>query len=333
MRTIRSALLALLALATLLTVLAGCSGDPRPPALAEGPLPTARVLPYADMSTATPPDLASYARQTGQRHVVAAFVLAGAGGCDDPSWGGHVPVTDRGVADRLAALRAVGGEVTVATGGAMAPYLETSCGDAGALAQAYRTALDASATNQLDVDLEAAVDVELVADALELLQRERGTAVTLTLPVQSRDSALTAAGMAILRAVADRGVAVRTNVMAMNFPDGGDWRGATTGAVDAAARQLGEVWPDADPRELRRRLAVTVMIGRNDQGMVTTPDDAAAVVEHARARGLGAVGLWSVSRDTGSCPGETRARPDCSGVAQDRSAFTALLQALDRPVS
>ncbi|MFC5063107.1 glycosyl hydrolase [Actinomycetospora atypica] len=326
MIAVRSAVLVLVAL------LAGCTVAPGPPVLAEGPLPTARVLPYADMSTATPPDLAAYSRETGQRHVVLAFVLAGPGGCADPSWGGHVPVADRAVVDRLSELRGVGGEVTVATGGAMAPYLETACEDADALAQAYRTALDAVGSNQLDVDLEAPVDVEIVADALERLQRERGTAVTLTLPVQSRDHALTAAGMAMLRAAADRGVAVRTNIMAMNFPDGGKWRDAMTGATDAATRQLGEVWPDADPGELRRRLAVTVMIGRNDQGMVTTADDAAAVVGHARHRGLGAVGLWSVSRDAGSCPGEPRARPDCSGVEQDRSAFTGLLQAIDRPL-
>jgi chitinase len=150
--------------------------------------------------------------------------------------------------------------------------------------------------------------------------------VTLTLPVASRDAALTAAGTDLLRALADRGVAVRTNVMAMNFPDPGPWGEAMAGAVDSAARQLAQVWPTADPAELRRRLGVTVMVGRNDRGMVTTPADAETVVDHAREEGLGSVGMWSLARDSGSCPDAVTARPDCSGVAQDADAYTAVLQ-------
>ncbi|PVZ14380.1 glycosyl hydrolase [Actinomycetospora cinnamomea] len=321
-----SALVAVLAVVALLLTGVIRTGPSAPPVLSAGPLPTERVTPYADMSTATPPDLAAYVRDTGQRDVVLAFVLAGPDGCDRPAWGGTVPVGDPKVTERVAALRAAGGSVAVATGGARAPYLETACTDAESLARAYRTALDVVGSNHLDVDLEAAVDSDLVADALAALQRERGTAITLTLPVAGRESALTAAGLEILRAVADRGVAVRTNTMAMNFPHTGDWRGAVLGSMDAAARQLGEVWPTADPAELRRRLGVTVMIGRNDQGMVTTPEDAAAVVDRARALGLGSVGLWSVTRDVGSCPTAVEARPDCSGVAQGRYAYTGVLQ-------
>ena len=320
----------LLALLALLAVVTGCArgagGPTPPPVLAPGPLPTTRVAVYADMTTKPPPDLAAYARDTGQRDVVAAFVLAGPHGCADPRWGGTVPLSDPATTGRLDALRAAGGTVTVATGGAMAPYLETACPDAAALAQAYQRTLDAAATNNLDVDIEAAVDPDRVADALARLQQQRHTTVTLTLPVASRDTALTAAGMDLLRALAVRSVALRTNVMAMNFPDPGPWSGAMTGAVDSAARQLATIWPTADPAELHRRLGVTLMIGRNDKGMVTTPDDAETVVDHARDEGLGSVGMWSLARDAGTCPDAVAARPDCSGVAQDPDSYVAVLE-------
>ena len=319
----------LLALLALLALVTGCSRGPAPtppPVLAPGPLPTAPVTVYADMTTKPPPDLAAYAQDTGQHDVVAAFVLAGPHGCADPRWGGTVPLSDPATTGRLDALRAGGGTVIVATGGAMAPYLETACPDAAALAQAYQRTLDATGTNSLDVDVEAAVDPDRVAEALARLQQQRHTAVTLTLPVASRDTALTAAGMDLLRALAVRNVAVRTNVMAMNFPDPGVWSEAMTGAVDSAARQLATIWPTADPAELHRRLGVTLMIGRNDKGMVTTPDDAETVVDHARDAGLGSVGMWSLARDVGTCPDAAAARPDCSGVAQDPGSYVAVLE-------
>jgi chitinase len=321
----------LLALLALLAVVTGCarggsSVTPAAPELAGGPLPTTRVIVYADMTTSPPPDLAGYAQQTGQRDVAAAFVLAGVHGCDDPSWGGTVPVSDPRTAERIRALRDGGGTVTVVTGGAVAPYLETTCPDADSLTRAYERTLDTVAVNSLDVDLEAAVDPDRVAEALARLQQQRHTAVTLTLPVAGRDSALTAAGMDLLRALATRAVAVRTNIMAMNFPDPGPWAEAMTGAVDSATRQLAQIWPTADPAELHRRLGVTLMIGRNDMGMITTADDAETIVDHAREQGLGSVGMWSLARDSGTCPDAAAARPDCSGVTQDVDAFTTVLQ-------
>ena len=68
------------------------------------------------------------------------------------------------------------------------------------------------------------------------------------------------------------------------------------------------------------------LIGRNDRGMITTADDAETVVDHAREQGLGSVGMWSLARDSGTCPDAAAARPDCSGVAQDLDAYTAVLQ-------
>lgn len=177
----------------------------------------------------------------------------------------------------------------------------------------------------LDVDVEADVPADRVAAALAALQRARGVPVSVTLPVAGADDALTPAAVALLRALADAGVAVRVNVMAMNFPYTGSWAASIVAAGESAARRLAQLWPDADPAELRHRVAVTVMIGRNDLGMVTTLRDAATVAAAVRRAGLGAVGMWSVARDA-PCPGESTARPDCSGTDEDPYAYLRTLR-------
>jgi chitinase len=314
--------------ALLALVLAGCSSSSGPE-LAEGPLPGTSLTPYVDMSTDAPPDLAAVAAATGQRDYVFAFALAQAGACR-PAWGGLLPIDTPSAAAQSTALRGIGGRVTVATGGALGPYLENACPTPEALAGAYGEALDAAGASALDVDIEADVPADRVASALGALQRERGTPISVTLPVANAQNALTPQAMALLRAIAAEQVAVRINVMAMNFPDPGGWAAAMVSAADATAHQLAEVWPSADPAALRRRVGVTVMIGRNDQGMVTTLDDAATVAEAARGRGFGAVGMWSVGRDDG-CPGQEVAQPDCSGVAQEPLAFLRTLRSSFAP--
>ena len=69
------------------------------------------------------------------------------------------------------------------------------------------------------------------------------------------------------------------------------------------------------------------MIGQNDVATdQLTLDDAAALVELARERGLGRLSFWSLNRDR-PCPSDTdagRAQSTCSGVAQEPLAFSAL---------
>jgi chitinase len=83
-------------------------------------------------------------------------------------------------------------------------------------------------------------------------------------------------------------------------------------ATDTIVGQLGR-----DPS----RTGVTLMLGRNDTGPVTSLADAAGVAGAARDRGIGAVGLWSVGRDNGDCPGNATASYACSGIPQTRFAF------------
>ncbi|MCE0761346.1 carbohydrate-binding protein CenC [Pseudonocardia kujensis] len=288
-----------LALGAALLACSAPTADPAPPPPKVAP----EVLPYVDVSL-RPSPLPDMVAQTGVRSAVLAFVLSADGSCT-PSWGGETPITDPVVVEAARSLE----QVTVATGGATGTYLENTCTDAGALAGAYRAALASVGATRLDVDVETGIDAEKVAGALGLLQ---GIDVTLTLPVHDAAQGLTPAALDLARTVAAHGVDARVNAMVMNFPDEGDWSGAMLRATDTIVGQLGR-----DPS----RTGVTLMLGRNDTGPVTTLADAARVVGVARDRGIGAVGLWSVGRDNGDCPGTATASYACSGIPQTRFAF------------
>lgn len=283
-----------------------------------------QVAPYVDVTGALPADPGSLVGPGGPADAVLAFVLAGDGGCT-PSWGGTVPLDDPAVAGVVDGLRARGGALTLASGGANGPYLETACPDAGALAAAYASALDAVGTNRLDVDVEGDIPEATVAAALADLQRTRGTEVTLTVQVEDQVTGISPEGMAIVRAAQEAGLEPRVNVMLMNFSPEGSWLSAMSGALDVALGQVGALEPGSDPADVAGRFGATVMIGRNDMGMTTTLDDAAAIRDHAETRGLGFLGFWSAARDNGSCPGAPQARSDCSGVEQAPHAYTETL--------
>lgn len=294
----------------------------------DGPLPTVRVAPYVDLTTPPLPDLGALASSSGQPDLVLAFVLAGAS-CT-PTWGGTTPMTDPAVRRSIAALTARGGTTTVSSGGAVGTYLETRCPDARSLAAAYGAALDAVGTDHLDVDVETdagrKVSIARIADALALLQQQRGTRITLTVQVEDAATGMTATAQDLVRAVSERGVAARVNLMVMNFPAGGSWSRAMLDAAAASTRTLERMWPGSDPSEVAARVGVTLMLGRNDTEATTTLADARAVVDGARAAGYGYVGAWSLARDNGGCPGTATEADDCSGIAQPRWAFTRTLQ-------
>lgn len=311
------------------TATPGPAPEPEGTRAPDGPLPTVRVAPYVDLTTPPLPDLGALAGSSGQPDVVLAFVLAGAS-CT-PTWGGTTPMDDPAVTRSIATLKARGGTPTVSSGGAVGTYLETRCADARSLATAYGKALDAVGTDHLDVDVETdtgrAVPVERIADALALLQRERGARITLTVQVENASSGMTSAAEELVRAVTDRGVAVRVNLMVMNFAASGSWSQAMLDAAAASTRTLQGVWPGSDPADVAARVGMTLMLGRNDTDATTTLADARAVVEGARAAGYGYVGAWSLARDNGGCPGTETEADDCSGIDQSRWAFTRALQA------
>ena len=319
----RLGIVALPALALALAV-SGCAGAIAgvPSAAGSGGGPTV-FAPYVDISSPRP-DLTEVAEQTGASSFVLAFALAKDNRCT-PAWGGQRPIEDAKLRAETDALRSQGGQVIVATGGAAGPYLENSCGSAGELAGAYREVLDATGATHLDVDIEAPIPVDTVVEALKEIQSERGTEVTLTLPVSA--AGLTADGLGVVERARAAGVDLRVNAMLMNFPfEGQDWGQAMTTAAGAVTDQVRRVSPGISEDALMHGVGVTVMIGRNDVGMITTIQDATTVLDYAKSRNLGFLGFWSIARDNGKCPDNPKAQFNCSGVEQGEYEFTTTLK-------
>src|SRR5438067_11398507 len=104
--------------------------------------------------------------------------------------------------------------------------------------------------------------------------------------------------------------------MIMNFPPPGPWRAALIGAAETVTGQISGIWPQGGRDGAYHRLGLTMMAGRNDTGDITTLDDARAIRQYAGAHHIAFVGLWSLARDNGHCPGQPTATDECSGVAQ-----------------
>ncbi|MFB9907959.1 chitinase [Allokutzneria oryzae] len=283
-----------------------------------------RFAPYIDI-TMERPTLTEVARATGVKNFTLAFALGSHAGCD-PKWGGTIDLTEPRIINQIRELKAMGGDVVIATGGALGPYLEHVCGSAADLAGAYRKILDATGANHIDVDVEAAIPADLVNQALATIQRERGTAVSYTLRVQGQDYGVDPFSVQILQSAARNNVDVLVNPMLMNFGYTGDWGDAMITASQSVLRQMKEVWPSRSDAELRRKLGVTPMIGRNDTGMTTTQAHARKLLAWAKSNGIGFIGFWSAGRDNGSCAGGG-VSPTCSGIAQSQWEFTTIFKA------
>lgn len=292
----------------------GCSG----PTATPSPVPLAS---YVDV-TSPRPDLVAARHSSGQGWYVLSFVLADHGRCA-PSWGGVLGLRDPSLTDDVRRLRADGGAVSVASGGALGSYLENACHDAAGLAAAYSAALDAMGTDRLDVDIEQPIRADVVAGALATLARQRTVHITVTVGVVDADTGIDPETLPLLRALAHDGTPFTVNAMVFDLPVAGTWRATMLHAADTVAGQFARLIGSGGAAG-DHRLALTLMAGRDDNGTVTTPADAGAVRDYAAAHGLAALGLWSVARDNGNCPGGQLA-DDCSGIAQRPYEFTDVL--------
>jgi chitinase len=168
-----------------------------------------------------------------------------------------------------------------------------------------------------------------VIGALGLLQRDRGTDITLTLPTELEG--LGPGQLNLVKKAAATKLNITVNIMDMNLDAGGDFGKAMVRAAQAVLAQLRKVYPNDTKAEQYRRLGVTMMIGRNDTGPITRLDDSQTGLEFAKANGVGRLGIWSLARDFGTCSGQREAQPDCSGIAQQDYDFTRQLAAFTGP--
>ena len=286
-----------------------------------------RAWPYLDV-TMPAPTMASVASATGQKHFTAAFVIGSAAGCV-PTWGGSIPLTEARIRNDINAIKAQGGDVTIAFGGAVGPYLEHVCGTQAQLASAYKQVIDTLGITHLDIDIEATVNVDMMNKALRQVQQERpGTVVSFTLMVQGDDYGLTPQlGFDLLVNAKANGVNVGiVNPMTMEFGSSRpDWGDAVIAAANATLGQMAQIWPEKTDAQRRRMLGVTPMIGRNFNGRVFQLEDGTQLVNWANANDIGLLAFWSVGRDNGGCPGGG-VSPTCSSIAQSSYQFTNIFK-------
>ncbi|MFI5891058.1 glycosyl hydrolase [Actinoplanes sp. NPDC051513] len=309
--------------AALLVSVAACGDDSSPSASASTGTGSPAVAPYLDIVSGSA-DISDIYQKTGQASFAAAFVVADSAGTCTPTWGGSTAIDDSTIKASIDKITANGGKVIVATGGETGTYLETAC-SAPALASAYEKALDAAGSNYLDVDIEQTVTAATVTSALAALQKARGTAITLTLPVGGEEVGLTDEAIALLTSAKDAGVDVTVNAMTMNFTATGDWGTGLTAATEAVKDDVASVWPDLADAEVYDMLGVTPMIGVNNTGGTTTLANAKTLLSWAEEKGLGFVRFWSVNRDNGGCT-DGSLSATCSGISQDDYAFTSLFK-------
>jgi chitodextrinase len=286
-----------------------------------------RAWPYIDVTMPTP-TMASVASATGQKHFTAAFVIGSAAGCV-PTWGGSIPLTEARIRNDINAIKAQGGDVTIAFGGAVGPYLEHVCGGQAQLANAYKQVIDTLGLTHLDIDIEATVNVDMMNKALRQVQQERpGTVVSFTLMVQGDDYGLTPQlGFDLLVNAKANGVDVGiVNPMTMEFGSSrADWGDAVIAAANATLGQMAQIWPEKTDAQRRRMLGVTPMIGRNFNGRIFQLEDGTQLVNWANANDIGLLAFWSVGRDNGGCPGGG-VSATCSSIAQSTHQFTNIFK-------
>lgn len=257
-------------------------------------------------------------QKTGMEVVTLAFVLGNSGGGEPCS------VTNDGTTNILETLmmedvrqfRGAGGRVKVSFGGANGLNLDAdrACATADALFAALRAFVERTGLTDLDFDVEQnevltpTVNAKR-SSALARLQRERSDVrVSFTLAALPRDrwntpGGLLPTGLEVVRSALEAGVRIsHVNLMTMDygsyFSAGQTMSALAASALADAATQLVALIPGLDDRGAWRMLGATPMIGHNDiAGEVFTLDDARALVQLARTRGLGLVSFWAINRD------------------------------------
>jgi hypothetical protein len=327
----------------------GSSPAPRvvPPAVVPGKEWPRQVLaPYVDATAWPPVDLSAAAELTGVRHFRLGFVVAASPTRAVPTWGGTQSATSSYRLREINTLRAQGGDVAIAFGGATGSELALATRSVPELAAAYKAVIDAYGASNVEFDIEGAAladrdSIERRSAALatlgEWVRSERRTLdIWLTLPVSP--DGLPPQALDVVRSAIGHGVDLRgVNAMAMDYgpaavPDPDGRMGAL--AILAARRleaQLRAVYARSATRaryaDTWPMIGITPMIGRNDvPGEIFHTRDAHEVLAFAVDNGIGLLSFWSMNRDR-ACESELPAvSAACSGVSQQEYEFTRILR-------
>jgi hypothetical protein len=294
-----------------------------------------KFSPYADLSLFPLFNLSSEATTEGTKFFNLAFITNGGGTCT-PEWGGVTSITDSSITSDISGLRSAGGDVRVSFGGEAGVELAQSCTSASSLAAAYQSVIKQYSLTQIDFDVEGAAigdttSINLRNQAIAILEGEDpGLQVSYTLPVLP--TGLTSQGVALLQnAKNDNANIAAVNVMAMDYGSSfpGDMGTLAEQAATSTMQQVQSVWTNLSTTQAYAKIAVTPMIGINDNSAEDfSLADASALASFAQSHGLAWLAMWSATRDT-QCAGgaQSFASATCSSVVQSAGAFGKALSA------
>ncbi|HTW94555.1 MAG TPA: chitinase [Tepidisphaeraceae bacterium] len=293
------------------------------PALADWP---ARVFsPYFFLDAGDHMTLQDCYAATGQKYFTLAFIIADHAG--NPTWNGHIPMSQNRYADQIRAIRAAGGDVSVSFGGAAGEEIATVSDSAQALAAKYELVIDQYKLIWIDFDIEGRALDNTSANqrrnaAIQLLQTKYpALLVSFTLPADP--TGLSDSALALLSDAKSRGVKVHlVNPMTMDF--GPEYAaGKTESAVSiATVQKVHEQVSGIDPQI---PIGATAMIGQNDErAEIFTSDDATTLQNwSAQQPWMTFLSFWSANRDNGK-PSRRHAGDTSSGIKQTPWQFTRM---------
>lgn len=290
-----------------------------------GPPPSRMFAPYIDVSPGSSSAIMQLASNgSGNKFYTLAFILGR--GCT-ASWFGayelNSPEADA-LGTRINELRAAGGDVIVAFGGAAAPELANVCTSVSALQAQYQAVISKYNLRYVDFDIEdfSPTAIDLRNKALKGLEAANpNLKVHYTLGVL--ESGFTAPQNDVLNNAKANGTRVDlVNIMVMDYGHPvSDMAAAAISAAQNARNQLNGMGFTST------QLGITPMIGVNDSaGETFTLANASTVLTWAKNNNVALLAFWSVNRDNGGCPGGGAASPSCSGVSQALWGFSKIFQ-------
>ncbi len=284
---------------------------------------TSFYAPYVDMGGWPVPDLVAISQTNGGGSLfTAAFMQATPDG--KLAWAGLNALEPSATNDQaqainrsIKAVQSAGGDVMISLGGqagtSLAQWGSTHGMTAAQLANAYAGVVDTYGITHLDFDIEGAAvadpaSIALNSQALKLLQQSKPQVqVWYTLPVLP--TGLTSDGLKVVDSALKAGVNLAgVNVMAMDYGESAAPTAGTAAksmgayaiqSAESTYAQLTKLYGGYGKTFGYGQLGVTPMLGVNDiTSEVFNLADAQAVEDYARTKGLGMIGLWSVTRDT-----------------------------------
>ncbi len=298
-------------------------------------IPAQYFAPYAELGEGA--SLQSVAQSTGQKFYTLAFMLGN--GCQ-AEWDGTIPLSQASSAfptlnSDIQYLRNQGGDVIVSFGGAAGQELAQTCSSASSLQAQYQAVVSQYSLTRLDFDIEGGEEGDSTTynrrnTALAALEQANpGLTVSFTLP--SSTTGLESSSIGLLQSAISHGVIFSiVNLMTMDYGSAqSDMGQQAVNAANGLYSQLAALYPAKSASQLWSMVGITPMIGRNDESDETfSTSNASKVLAFAQANKIGELAFWAVSRDNGSCPGQTGDSTDtCSGISQSTYAFTNIFKA------